>query len=66
MNIQELANSKGVELLAFYNNVALCDRKHGVHPFVTWRFDGDGFFWGHYADTKENAEIEFKERIAAR
>lgn len=66
MNIQELANSKGVELLAFYNGVALCDRKRGYHPFVTWRFNEEGFFWGHYADTKETAMTEFKERISAR
>jgi len=66
MTIQELANKQGVELLAFYNKVALCYLGRGVHQFVTWRYSEDGFFWGHYADTKENAEIEFKERIAAR
>jgi hypothetical protein len=66
MTIQELAKKQGVELLAFYKEVALCDKGRGVHQFVTWRFDEDGFFWGHYADTLENPEIEFKERIAAR
>ena len=50
-------------LLAFFGDVALCDRQYGVQPFVTWRFNEDGFFWGHYADTKENAMAEFKERI---
>ena len=66
MTIQELAKKQGVELLAFYNEVALCDVGRGVHPFVTWRFNEGGFFWGHYADTLENAKNEFKERISAR
>ena len=65
MNIQDLANSKGVELLAFYNGVALCDRKRGYHPFVSWQFGDDSFFWGHYSATREEADEEFKERIAA-
>jgi hypothetical protein len=63
MNIQELATEQGVELLAFYNGVALCKRGHGVHPFVSWRFDQHGFYWGHYSTDRDEADQEFKERI---
>ena len=64
--VEKLTKKHGVRLLAFYNGVALCYVGRGVHPFVTWRFNEDGFFWGHYADTLENARKELKERIAAR
>tara|TARA_R110000744_G_C19081807_1_gene531355 strand:+ start:383 stop:574 length:192 start_codon:yes stop_codon:yes gene_type:complete len=63
MKAQKLADSKGVELLGFTNDVALCDRGRGYHPYVTWRFYEDHFYSGNYFETLEEAKADFKERI---
>lgn len=38
---------------------------NSAETWVTWRCEPehDHYFWGHYFSTKENAEIDFYERL---
>jgi len=62
MNVQQIADKAGVELLAFQNGIALCNTNRGFMPFVTWLYADDAFYSGNYAKTLDEAQTEFNER----
>ena len=68
MNLQQLADSKGVTLLSTHqtnNNevIVLAEKESGYMRFVTWDFANSSFHYGHYFLTAEQGRADFIRRI---
>lgn len=63
MENNKITQNAGYFILEKTENVALGFNPEAVAPFVTWGYNGNDFFWGHYYTNLQNAFDDYKERI---
>ena len=52
----------GATLIEKRPGLVLAKREYGPHPYVTWAYNSDGFYWGHYFVDLAEAVADFNLR----